>query len=72
MEELQKWLDYAPTLRRAELRFDGAWFVELSELSNFLKPEEVPRIGRSTWPTGGSLTFAVVAAILDYRKNQEG
>jgi hypothetical protein len=62
LKELQRWLDMAPTRRSAQLTFDEAgWSVRVW-------------VGNDAegWGVAGSLTFAVVAAILDFRKNQEG
>jgi hypothetical protein len=62
MNELQRWLDAAPTLRMAVVEFDGwKWRAEVSvrRLDGTFKTGE---------GSGESLTFAVVAAILDQRK----
>ena len=62
MTELQAWLDMAPTLRTCDMGWNhaGGWEVLLDEG------------GRAGIGNDASLTFAVVAAILDFRKNQEG
>jgi len=62
MEILQRWLDAAPTIRIATVSFDGwKWHarVDIKSLGGTVKGGE---------GEGDSLTFAVVAAILDQRK----
>lgn len=65
VDELQRWLDMAPTLRRAQVFWVGSdgetpWEVELTE-------KDSPRVGAGH---GGSLTFAVVAAILHFQSQE--
>ena len=68
MEELQRWLDVAPTVRRCQAAFDfpergihGYWMVSV-----WLEgTEQTTGTGE-----GGSLTFAAVAAILDLNKRR--
>ena len=62
MEEMQRWLDGAPTLRQCAIVFDGwQWQVDVGVrgLDGTIK---------SGKGTAQHLTFAVVAAILDQRK----
>lgn len=68
MEELQRWLDNAPTVRRCEAWFDyppasssGVWRVSVWIEGT----SEITGVG-----TGASLTFAAVAAILDLHKRR--
>jgi hypothetical protein len=62
MEELQRWLDAAPTIRQCAIVYDGwDWQVDVGV-----------RLTDGTVKTGKGrhqhLTFAVVEAILDQRK----
>jgi hypothetical protein len=67
MEELQRWLDMAATLRGCiiERLPPNAWQVDVWTL----RPDGIHEFHGTG--TGDSLTFAVVSAILDFRKNQE-
>jgi hypothetical protein len=62
MLELQRWLDAAPTIRTAVVSFDG-WKWHATVGIKLMDGTEKCGDGE-----GDSLTFAVVAAILDQRK----
>ena len=65
MSELQRFLDAAPTLRTCAVHFDGwRWNVTVSVIN------PVDNSGVDGMAVGDSLTFAVVAAILDLRSKE--
>lgn len=63
MDELQRWLDIAPTLRRAGLVYTGGGWTCSVWLTE--DPD-----GSAVAAFGNSVTFAVVAAILDFHKRR--